>query len=172
MARTATWLVTAPVLLAAAAPAHADRFHALVEYACDRAGDTLAITYSGAYDEAGEARKAARGEDAWDPWDLLEIVDDEQGTRVTEIREVERTCPLSDARYRVVVRGAPGNGNILGRCGATASAQVRVWRGTELVFDEALEKDCHGGEPLVTAIELRPGAPPRVTRTPPLAFYR
>lgn len=152
--------------------ARADGFRTLVRYECDKAGNVLAITYAGAYNEDGDRMVAQEGDDAWDPWSLLDIQDDEQGTRVSRIKSVSRTCDLGKASYRVTLSGKPGNMDILKRCGLAVSANVLIEQDGTTVFDSALEGDCHDGQPIITRIEVAPGAAPRVVRTPRDEFYR
>lgn len=154
------------------APARADWFRTLVRYECDTAANALTVTYAGAYNEEGDTMIAQAGDDAWDPWSLLEIRDDEQGTRVERIKRVSRTCDLGTASYRVTLSGKPGNMDLIKRCGLAASAHVLVEQGGATVFDSSLEGDCHDGQPIITRIEIVPGVAPRVTRTPRDAFHR
>ncbi|MGZ5069659.1 MAG: hypothetical protein ACXWF8_09190 [Methylobacter sp.] len=152
-------------------PAFADWFHKLVRYECDKATNVLAISYIGAYNEAGEAMLANAGKDEWDPWKLLEIQDDDTGSQVTKIKSEERTCSLSDGTYKVVIAGAPDNANILGRCGANVSASVVITNNEKSIYSGGLEGDCQGDAPIITEIKIVPGKLPQVTTVPKNEFY-
>lgn len=167
-------LIVACTLLPALASA--DEFDKLVRYSCDTKADLVRIEYAGAFPyinkQAGKALQASKGKNAWDPWDLVSL--DETGNFVKSIREIKRTCSLSDGRYLVTIAPVPGNANIQGNCGGwvTASAQIRR-PGNEIVSIQ-FEKSCNDFEsPVITEVLIRPGAgPPEQVEVSPKQFYQ
>ncbi|WAJ39528.1 hypothetical protein OU800_09955 [Pseudomonas sp. GOM7] len=153
-------------------PALADWFHTLARYECNQAADALLLSYLGAYNEDGEALLAKAGENEWNPWSLLEIQDDTKGTYVTGIKSIERSCKLSDGIYVVIISGQPGNTNILGRCGAQATASVKIIKNNNPIYTGSFESDCHSGAPVITEIKASPNNSIKITTTPNNDFFK
>ena len=161
------------VLLAGAAfPAHADWFYRFVGYTCDRAGDRLVIHYRGAYNEAGEAMREAKGHSEWEPDDFIASMKDED--HIGRLRTVSRDCRLKHGHYRIRLGATPGNYNIQGRCGGVVTAWVEVRRGAERVLPRhELEGDCHdSAAPVTTQIEFVEGKAPAFRTVTPDEFMR
>ncbi|WP_454259466.1 hypothetical protein [Pseudoxanthomonas mexicana] len=170
--RVAAAAIAFCILTLSSTTARADWFRTLVRYECDVESNMLLVSYVGAYNEEGDRMVSQAGEDAWDPWGLLDIRDDDEGTRVVGTKVVSRTCPLDGCTWHVLISGKPGNADILKRCGSMATARVIVALGDAEVFDSALEGDCHDDEPVIARIEVPPGEPLRVTRVSRSQFYR
>lgn len=160
------------MMLFIAPPVFADWFHTLARYECDQAADTLLISYVGAYNEEGDTLLAKAGENEWNPWKLLEVQDDDKGTRVTGIKSIERSCKLSDGVYEVVISGEPGNINILGRCGSQATASVKITKDKNSVYSGSFEGDCHSDAPVTTKIKAGPNNLLKITTTPKNEFFK
>ncbi len=124
----------------------ADQPEPLVAYACDRKNDSLVILNSLDSRVDDPASRYAGGGDLKrvDPWSLVKIQDDENGTRVVGTKAIEWECALSKATYQVHITPQVFNGNVLGRCGAAMSVNVRVLRDAkDIVPVTALWRDCH-----------------------------
>lgn len=145
---------------------YGDWLHKLVSYRCDPSTDVLSIYYDGAFNEYGKEMLDNAGMNDWDPWQLLEIKDDENGTRVIGIKSVTRTCVLSDGKYEVIISGLPGNMNIMGRCGVAISAHTEINKNGQQIFSGGFEGDCHMSSMVLTNIIVKPGQNLQLTREP------
>jgi hypothetical protein len=155
MSRLASNLVLAFLFMPLGA--NADSFYTLIRYECVPASNQIIISHIGAYNEAGEAMANNKGANEWGPWKLVKIRDDGNRTEIVGIREVKRTCKLSDGIYTVSVRPSPGNYNVQGRCGAHMSAGVRISRAKRGIIDTDFEGDCHNMGPVITKVVVSAG---------------
>ena len=166
------WMLALTCIAIAPSTASADWFHKLVRYRCDKANNTLIVSYVGAYNKEGEALLAGAGKDDWDPWQLLKMHDGKEGSRVMAVKTERRVCQLQNRVYKVAITGEPGNWNLGGRCGANASAMVKIESNGKSVYRGYFEGDCHGAASILTEIEVKPGSEPQLKVTPNDEFYR
>jgi len=111
------------------------------------------------------------GIDDWTPMDLIKIKDEKRGTYVIGVLSETRYCLLSDGMYKFVISGKPGNGNLLGRCGATATFSISIDREGKNIYSGNLEGDCLENDPVIISITIEPEKPPQVKEVPKKEFY-
>ncbi|MET3133370.1 hypothetical protein AAKU55_003660 [Oxalobacteraceae bacterium GrIS 1.11] len=97
---------------------------------CHKKNGTLELGY---FDSTSPPTKRM---DLWRSYDLVKY---DAHSMVKKILEVERHCQLADDRYVIRFRGAPGNSNAMGHCGATVYAGAKVWKNGVMVFDQDFE---------------------------------
>lgn len=85
--------------------------------------------------------------DLWATWDLVRY--NRNTSMVEQILEVEKRCNIGDDHYVVRFKGAPGNSNAMGQCGAFISAEARVTKNGKVLFDQQLEQ-CNDEAPIRT----------------------
>lgn len=154
-------------------PAHADFFHKLVGYECDTKANSVILTYSGAYNEAGRKMIKGKGRRQWDPWSLI-AKDKKNKNHIGSLKTVHGQCRLRDGIYTITIGALPGNANLQGKCGGFMSAWAEVRRNSKTVLPRhAFEYgDCHVTQPVTTRIVIEGGAgEPVITTVPWDSFY-
>ena len=108
----------------------------------------------------------------WEPRALIKINDDGFRTEIVGVREIKKSCKLSDGLYTVTIRPVPGNYNMEGRCGGHISAGIRIVKGEKEIIDRDFEGDRHGDDPVITTVRVRPNSKAEVIEVEQNEFYK
>ncbi len=144
--------------LAGRGTAHADVQEAVARIRCAAAADTLVIAYQLLPPEKIRELMRTDGERTVHFWSLVEYSRRADGDpdRVTGVRDVSRTCRLSDGVYEVVLRPGIPNLNLQGRCGAAITGQVKVLHaGKSILSETAFENlDCARRDSSISEVSI------------------
>jgi hypothetical protein len=107
----------------------------IVSYNCDTANDQIIVEYLCCGNEKFNELKDKKLSNVWYPWDLVTT----NKSLIIKVKEIIRTCVLSDGKYKVTIGPEPGNWNILGEEGASMAAWVKISKNGKEVIHEIME---------------------------------
>ena len=117
--------------------ASAEDIRRIVSYNCDTANDQIIIEYLCCGNEKFDELMDKKVSNAWYLWDLVTV--DKSQKNIIKVKQIVKTCVLSDGKYKITIGPEPGNWNIQGEEGAAMSAWVKISKNGKEVIRKIME---------------------------------
>ncbi|HEY9053164.1 MAG TPA: hypothetical protein VIQ03_16570 [Gammaproteobacteria bacterium] len=140
-------LLNGPSALAAIYP--------VITYTCDSDEDILKIKNEVKYDDEGKNFVYSVKDGTYNPWDWVSIVDRGERRLVSQNKQIELSCQLSNNLYKIILQPKIFNANYLGNCGDRISVIVTIFRGGSVILErKEFESFCHGNAPVIRGVKV------------------
>lgn len=163
--------LTALAFVAISIPAQADQFYVTVGLECNQSQSELVVSFSSAWNEAGEAAIANLSKNEWNPQDLVSFAQDSDGKYLIHIKNKIKRCRLGRHIYAVSVSPmlAP-RFHPEGWCASRIGAAATVKEGQKILASAGTDACTETGD-VVTRIVIRPNQAAQYTRVTARSFY-
>lgn len=153
--------------------ANAETFYPLISYQCDTSANIIRITNSLLPSDTGKDYPYSEADGTYSPWHMVDITVLNGTPKVTDKRNVIKTCKLSSGEYTITLSPQVFSNDLTGRCGESISGAVIIEvNGEEIQERLPFEDYCHGNAPIITQVTvLGETGNVKIKRIPKYKFY-